>query len=726
MSISFNQKTQQFRLTTQNTLYVFELAYGKLIHLYYGKKFGAVIPDFRADYPKAIAFAPYREFEYREFGMTTLPQEYSYFGSGDFRATALRIKNGDGNAVTEFDYVSHKIRKGRVEIPRLPHARADERTQTLEITLKDPVSNCELHLYYTVFYDCDVISRYASVTNHSGGDVVIEKWMSLALDLKGNQYDVISLGGAHNQDRAAYERTPAFRGNLSFGSRRGASSHQMNPFMAVCARNADENRGDVYGFNLVYSGSFLNEVEGDLTNCLRIQTGLGGENFNYRLKDGETVFCPEAVMTYSAKGFGPMSRSFHRFVNNHIVPEKAKETRPIVLNSWEALYFDIDEDTLVDFSAAAAKCGMDMVIMDDGWFGARINDKAGLGDWFVNRDRFKDGLAPFIDRVKATGVKFGIWIEPEMVNPDSDLYRAHPDWCIQCPNRPLSQSRNQYVLDMANPAVIDYLKKTFEETFRGASIDYFKWDMNRHISEPGSPYLAAADQGSMEFRYMQNVYDLFHWFEETYPDAMIENCSGGGGRYDLAMMSVSSQIWTSDNTNARMRTLIQYSSMLAYPASVMSCHVSDPKGDLHELDLKYKVAVNGILGYEFNVLNTPDAIKDAIRKQVAEYRTYRHLIKDGAYYRLASPYETPISAYYFQKGDELLVTAILTDGKAILGKPKKCEKLVIRTADPKATYRDARSGLTVSGETLKKGLPIGEFEPDATGYDAKLWHFIKE
>ena len=549
--------------------------------------------------------------------------------------------------------------------------------------------------------------------------------MSLALDLKGNQYDVITLAGAHNRERTVYERTPAFHGNLSIGSRRGTSSHQMNPFMAVCDRKADENRGDVYGFNLVYSGSFQNEVEGDLTDCTRIQIGLGGENFRYRLRDGETVFSPEAVMTYSPNGFGTMSRNFHRFVNNHIVPERAKQIRPIVLNSWEAFYFNIDEAVLVDFSTEAAKCGMDMVIMDDGWFGARVNDKAGLGDWVVNRDRFKDGLAPFIDRVKQTGVNFGIWIEPEMINPDSDLFRAHPEWCIQCPNRPLSYSRSQYVLDMSNPAVIDYLKKTFEETFRGASIDYFKWDMNRHISEPGSLYLDAADQGSLEYRYYQNVYDLFRWFEKTYPDAMIENCSGGGGRYDLAMMAVSSQIWTSDNTNARVRTLVQYSSMLAYPASVMSCHVSDPKGDLHELDLKYKVAANGILGYEFNVLNTPDQIKDEIKRQVAEYRTYRHLIKEGDFYRIFSPYETALSAYYFQKGDELLVTAILTDGKAIIGKPKRCDKLTLRTADPKATYRDALSGMTVQGELLKKGMPIGKFNPDATGYDAKLWHFIK-
>ena len=456
-----------------------------------------------------------------------------------------------------------------------------------------------------------------------------------------------------------------------------------------------------------------------------LQLGLGSENFSYRLRNGETVYAPEAIMTYSPTGLGTMSRHFHDFINHHIVPEKARERRPVVLNSWEAFYFNINENIMVDFAAAAVDCGMDMVIMDDGWFGARINDKAGLGDWFVNRNRFPDGLRPFVERVKATGVKFGIWVEPEMVNPDSELYRAHPDWVISCRDRERSLSRSQMVLDMSNPAVLDYLKASFTETFAGVPIDYFKWDMNRHISEPGSPTLAPEDQGSLEYRYMLGVYSLFDWFTKQYPDAMIENCSGGGGRYDPAMMYFTSQIWTSDNTSARDRVLIQYSSQLAYPASVMSCHVSNPKGNLRELDLKYKVAVGGILGYEFNVLNTPDEIKEEIRRQVARYRTFDHLIQFGTHYRLSSPYETGISAYYYQLDDEILLSAILTNGCAVIGKKKPFKKLVIRTADKNAVYRDAISGITFSGAQLRAGIEVGEFNPDDTGYDAKLWHFVK-
>ena len=725
MPIIYHKSNHLFKLTTANTLYAFELVNGTLVHRYYGKKFGATVPT-SADIPgRVVSFSPYRDEDNKAFSFDTLPLEYSYFGSGDFRPTALRIKNANGDSVTCFEYVSHKIRNGRVDLTPIPAGRADDKTQTLDITLRDHVSGCELHLYYTVFYDCDVISRYAAVTNRSGSDVVVEKWMSLCLDLPGDSYELISLGGRHCRERTVYQRTPIGRGNLSIASRRGATSHQMNPFMAVCARDASEDRGEVYGFNLVWSGSFLGECESEQMGSTRIQLGLGSENFSYRLRDGETVFAPEAIMTYSPNGLGAMSRHFHDFINHHIVPEKARERRPVVLNSWEAFYFNINEDIMVDFAAAAADCGMDMVIMDDGWFGARVNDKAGLGDWFVNRNRFPDGLRPFVERVKATGVKFGIWVEPEMVNPDSDLYRAHPDWVISCRGRERSLSRSQMVLDMSNPAVIDYLKASFTETFADVPIDYFKWDMNRHISEPGSPTLAPEDQGSLEYRYLLGVYSLFDWFTKQYPDAMIENCSGGGGRYDPAMMYFTSQIWTSDNTGARDRVLIQYSSQLAYPASVMSCHVSNPKGNLRELDLKYKVAIGGILGYEFNVLNTPDEIKDEIRRQVVQYRTFDRLIQFGTHYRLSSPYETGVSAYYYQLDGEILLSAILTNGSAVIGKKKPIKKLVIRTADKDAVYRDALSGATFSGAQLRAGIEIGEFDPDDTGYDAKIWHLQK-
>ena len=730
MPISFNKDTKLFRLTTKNTLYAFDVVKGSLIHRYYEKKAGAIVKTFADEPGTPVSFAPYHDEDCLCFSLDTQPLEYSYYGSGDFRATSLRIKNRDGNSVTAFEYTSHRVINGTCPIPCFPCARSEKDTKTLDITLHDKVSECELHLYYTVFYNSDVIARHACIKNLGKTDVTVEKWMSLTLDLPDNDYEVISLGGAHEKERIYMERTPAFRGRLAMESRRGASSHQMNPFMALCRKGAGENRGDVYGINLVYSGSFLNEVEGDQMGRLRVQTGLGEESFSYRLTPGETVYAPQAVMTYSPHGLGQMSRNFHRFINTCIVPEKASRQRPVVLNSWEAFYFNINEELMTDFAAAAADCGIDTVIMDDGWFGKRVNDQAGLGDWYANPDRFHNGLSAFVEKVKNTGVKFGIWIEPEMVNPDSDLYRAHPDWCIRCPRREMSYSRSQYVLDMTNPAVIEYLKASFEKVFDGVPIDYFKWDMNRHISEPGSPYLSSEDQGSVEYRYMQGVYSLYRWFEEKYPDAIIENCSGGGGRYDLAMMACSSQIWTSDNTNPRYRTYIQYTSLLAYPASVMSCHVSNPGEDFHELDLKYKVAVQGVLGYEFNVLTLPEEFRHEIRRQIKDYRTFDRVITDGELYRLSSPYESEVSAYCYvlskDKKEYILAGAIKTDGKHISGRKKPFKKLKISTAAPDAVYKDSLSGAEYTGKELKEGIDIGSFSPDATGFDAKLWYFIKE
>ncbi len=739
MPITYKKEDKLFKLTTKNTLYAFDLVNDVPVHRYYGKKFGAVVKTHKDVEDMVFSFAPYRSEETIRFSHDNQSLEYSYYGNGDFRPAALRIRNGAGNSVTDFRYVSHKIRRGRVNLPNLPFAKATENTETLDLTLRDTVSDCELHLYYTVFYDCDVISRYASVTNRSGGDVVIEKWMSFTLDLTRGDLDMYYLAGNYAYERCFPQRVPVTRANHAIGSRRGASSHQMNPFFAVCDRKADETHGEVYGFNLVYSGGFLGEVEGSYIaahgkraaeeGMTRVQLGLGSEDFRYRLPDGETVFCPEAVMTYSPAGLGIMSRNFHRFVNGHILPEKAKERRPVVLNSWEAFSFDIDEKLMVDFAKEAAACGIDMVVMDDGWFGKRVNDKAGLGDWVENRDRFPEGLGSFVRRVKETGVKFGIWVEPEMVNPGSELFRIHPEWCIQCPDRPMSLSRSQYVLDMANPAVVAYLKESFEKTFRDVPIDYFKWDFNRHISEPGSLYLAAEDQGSMGFRFMQGVYSLLRWFGETFPNAMIETCSGGGGRYDLGMMAYGSQIWTSDNTNPTDRTYIQFSSLIPYPASVMSCHVNRPEGNMKEFDLKYKVAVNGVFGYEFDILTISEEEKEEIRRQVKEYRTFDTVITKGDHYRLSSPYETDLSAYYFQLkedgGDRILLNAVHTNGRWKQGKKKAPTTLAVRTADGDATYRDELSGLTVSGETLKKGFPMGEFAPDATGFDAKMWYFVK-
>ena len=716
MAIFYQPDTKTFTLETGNTRYIFQIVYGKYpVHLYYGSKERSQEVRYHCNYR---SFSPYPNEEIGpNFSADNNALEYSAFGHGDFRATALRIRNRDGNSVTGLEYRAHRIIRGREGLPGLPYADGDEWTDTLILRMTDPATGVDVELCYTVFEADDVISRYVRVINSSDYDITVEKCMSLMLDLDSCDYDMITLYGGHMWERN-WQRTPLFHGNQSICSRRGASSHQFNPFLALCSRNATHTEGEVYGFNFVYSGNFLDEVEVDQCNATRVLIGLGSENFNYLLTPGETFCSPEAVMTYTDQGIGQMSRNFHSFIRGKILPREVFDCRPVVLNTWEACYFDIDENELLRFAEAARDAGIDMVVMDDGWFGARDDDRSSLGDWFVNASKFRNGLKAFVDKMKSFGIKFGIWIEPEMVNPVSKLYESHPEWCLQVPGRDNLLSRHQLVLDMANPDVVAYLKDTFAKTFDGVSIDYFKWDMNRHLSEVGSAYLPPHRQGEAAYRHMLGVYELFAWFREKYPNAMIENCSGGGGRYDLGMMKYSTMIWTSDNTHPGPRIKIQYGSMLAYPAATMSCHVSRP-ATLADLDYRFHVALGGALGYELHLPNASEAVKARIREQVREYRKYEDLILRGDYYPLMNPFTDVGSAYYFTDPERsrFLLTFLQTGGNAF-----HTFKLCIAEADPQMVYYDAIGGETYSGAQLRAGIPV---TGSADTQYSRMWYFVK-
>lgn len=718
--MSININGEFITIETDNTKYIMQMLFGKYpMHIYYGKKDGGCGIGFEK---KMRSFAPYFHGYDKEFSPDCGMAEYSYFGSGDFRITPLRIKNRNGDSVTYFKYRTSRVFSGRRELEGLPYADADDDTQTLELVLEDEVSGCELSLYYTVFEHEDIISRYLTVTNKSDSDAVIEKCMSLMLDLPDCEYELISLYGMHNDERKL-QRTPLMHGVQSVASRRGASSHQYNPFIALCRKDTNERHGEVYSFNFVYSGSFLDEIEVDQNSQTRVQIGLGSENFCWKLEPGESFTSPEAVMTYSQRGLNGMSQNFHNFVRKHILPPEPFENRPVVLNTWEACYFNIDENEMMRFAQAASDAGIDMLVMDDGWFGKRNNDRAGLGDWYVNRDKFKDGLAAFADRVRAHGIKFGIWIEPEMVNPDSDLYRAHPEWCIRCVNRESTRSRHQLVLDMSNSEVIEYLKRSFSESFDGVAIDYFKWDMNRHMSEVGSGALAADRQGETAYRYMLGVYSLYRWFGEHFPHAMIENCSGGGGRYDLGMMKYSTQIWTSDNTNPKHRMRIQYSSTLGYPTATMSCHVSNSGGAASNprlLEYSWHVAMNGPLGYELHLPNASDEIKAAIKNQVSTYREYEHLILRGDFYRIYDPYTHDYYAYYFTDAGH---SEFLLSFEQLYPQMSEYVLLDIPEADENAEYFDTVSQKSYSGKLLKQGITVKTKETDPYSV---MWHFVRK
>ncbi len=728
--IRFEQDKQRFILETENTMYVFDIARGRYLnHRHYGQKVeeDAYMPKIQ----RLRSMSPYEADSDPKYSFNDEFSEFSFFGNGNFGASALKLRAPAGDCCTRFLYKSHEIFSGRKEVEGMPCTRTEEGSETLAVTLYDDLTACELVLYYTVFPTHDIISRYFVLRNNGTEKVKIEKAMSICLDLPGLNYDMISLYGMPMYEDNV-QRRRIIVGNQRVMSRRGTTSHQHNPFFAVVAPETDEESGDVYAFNHVYSGNFLAEVEcsfapyEDNKGFTRVGLGIGEENFGYVLDAGESFSSPEGIMMYTPSGLGDMSRKMHRFVRDLIVPKEMFPVRPVVLNSWEATYFKIDADKLVAFAEEAVKYGMDMLVMDDGWFGARNHDRAGLGDWYVNKTKFPQGLGDFIRRVKATGMKFGIWIEPEMINPDSDLYRAHPDWCIACRGRAGSLSRNQLVLDMANPAVLEYLKASFGETFGGLPIDYIKWDYNRNISEPGSNCLSAERQDELPHRFMLGVYDLYNWFIETFPNTMIENCSSGGARYDLAMMALSTMIWTSDNTQARDRVFIQHGATLGYPAYVMSCHVSDPmhaSDPMRALDYKFKVAVGGMLGYELNILEMPVEVKEEIAKQVAFYRSVENLIKHGERYRLIDPFANAfgISAYYY--------TSEAENGRIFLSflqneadENKTAYTLAIATADKNATYRDSISGEIFSGEALLHGVTVNADDRAEFG---KLWLFEK-
>ncbi len=703
MAIVFRKDLSRFILSTAHTTYAFDILQGRYLrHLYYGRR-RADIATMPAPAPVFLDFAPYIQAYGAHYSPDAMPTEISFFGSGDFRATSLRLTGADGTGATDFVYDGYRIRRGRRDIPDLPRARATDRDRTLEVYLCDEVTGCRLTLCYTVFADCDVISRSMVLENRGEAPVRLDKCMSLETYLPRSDMDRISLWGRYGVERLS-ERVPLHHGLQSIASRRGASSHQQNPFFALCDHKATEDCGEVYGFNFVYSGSFLNEIEVDQMGGTRVMIGLGSENFAYTVDPGESFASPEAVMTYSAAGVGGMSRQFHRFIRDRIMPPVALEPHPVVLNTWEACYFNIDEGTLLSFAEEAGRLGFDMLVMDDGWFGARHNDLAGLGDWVANADKFPRGLGPFADDIRARGVKFGIWVEPEMVNPDSDLYRAHPEWALHVPGREPMRSRHQLVLDMANPAVVDYLIALFDKTFDGVKIDYFKWDMNRNMCQVGSPTLPPERQGEVSFRYMKGVYRLLGHFRTRHPEAVIETCSGGGGRYDLGMMQYGIQIWTSDNTNPYYRTLIQSSALIGYPAATMSCHVSDPHGDLRSLDYRYKVALGGMLGYELHILRMDDAVKADIAAQIAEYKQLDHIIRLGDYYAIVSPQTHTYDAHAYATADgaEILLTVVEKEGCPV----GTTRRLPLRAADKNATYTDRRTGTRYTGEALRRGITL--------------------
>ncbi len=645
MSIKFNKNNKTFKLDANETSYIIKIFDGGyLLHLYYG----AYISDDDVDYllvkvnhDSIVPNSP--DVPYHWFSCDIAPFEYPGNLCGDFRPSAVSIRNCAGNTATDFRYVSHKIYNGKPTLDKQPavYLNADDEADTLEITCRDKVTGAEAVLYYTVMIKVNAITRRTVIRNTSLDIMDIEKAVSANVDFTYGEYDFLHLYGTWGRERHV-ERTPLHHGTISVSSKRGSSSHHHNPFAALVSKNCDENHGDAYGFSLIYSGNFSIDCDTDPFGMARMTVGINSVDFSWRLESREEFVTPEAVLVYSDKGLGEMSRTFHKLYRDNLCRGEWKhKPRPILVNNWEATYFNFDDDKLLAIAKDAAQVGIEMLVMDDGWFGERNNDRSSLGDWFVNENKIRCGLREMTEKVNALGLKFGIWFEPEMISPYSRLYRAHPDWCLHIEGRDKSLARNQYVLDITREDVRDYIFDAMSNIIKNANIAYVKWDFNRNLTEVGSAILPPERQKEMFHRYVLGLYDLLERITTAFPHLLLEGCASGGGRYDPAMLYYAPQYWTSDDTDAMERIEIQLGTSVVYPASTMSCHVSaspnHQTGRATSFATRGNIAMAGAFGYELDLTKLTDDEKALMKKQIDDYHRFWHIINEGNLYRLIHP-----------------------------------------------------------------------------------------
>ncbi|EGT0693492.1 alpha-galactosidase [Clostridium perfringens] len=659
MPIIFHKELKEFHLYNKEISYIIHiLPNGHVGNLYFGKK---IDPYKTYNHLFEGIYRPLAAYVYEgdnKFSLQNTRQEYPTFGLSDFRKGAFLIKQENGSEISDFKYESHKIIEGKLKLKGLPQTYVEnkEDATTLEITLLDQVIKSKLKLYFTIFEDRAVITRSASFLNLSNKTINIEKAMSFNLDLPDSNYNMIQLNGAWGRERHVHDRSIK-EGTQGFYSLKGASSAEFNPFLALRRPNTDEFSGEVIGFSLVYSGNFMAEIDVDTYNQTRIMMGIHPERFSWPLNLNEEFYTPEVVIVYSDKGLNYMSQVYHSLYRECLMRGKWKNSvRPILLNSWEALSFSIDEEKIKELATNASKLGVELFVLDDGWFGKRNNDNAGLGDWTVNKEKFPNGLNEIIEYINKLGMDFGIWIEPEMVNKESELYRSHPDWIIHDPNRKPSHTRNQYTLDFSRDEVVDHIYNQIEKLLSDYNISYVKWDMNRYITECYSKDKGANLQGTVYHKYILNVYKLYDKLTTRFPDILFESCSSGGARFDPGMLYYAPQTWTSDNTDAMERIKIQYGSSLVYPLISMGSHVSEsPNQQVFRetaLETRANVAYFGNLGYELDVNNLSDVEKEEIKKQIQFYKENREVFQFGEFYRIKNPYNNNISAWMVRSNDE--------------------------------------------------------------------------
>ena len=711
MPIFFTEKTKQFQLDAGETSYIMQVHNDRLQHLYWGPKLPQKDHTFMNRNNYHSSFNVNDEEGNYTFSLDTMRMEYPAYGRGEMRTSAIEVENEDGSLIVDPVYVSHRIYSGIAAPEGLPavYCEADSECDTLEILLEDAVSHVRVRLYYCVFADRDAICRFVRVENAGDHEVVLRKAFSASLDLDRADLDFVSNHGAWGRERCM-ENVPLFHGVQSISSRRGSSSHVHNPFMILKEKTADERSGGAYGMVLIYSGSFEGVAEVDSFDQTRLAIGLNHEGFGWRLAPGDHFDTPEAVLVYSGRGLGHWSDTCHALFRERLCRGKYRDIRrPVLLNCWEACYFDFDEDKLVSIAEQASKLGVELLVVDDGWFGHRDCDNCSLGDWTPDPRKLPHGLKGLADRVRKAGCDIGIWFEPEMVNPDSDLYRAHPDWVLSVPGRPRSLGRLQSVLDLSRQDVQDYLFDSIARVIEESGLTYIKWDFNRNFSEVGSALLPPEQQGEVSHRYYLGLYALMDRLNKAYPDVLFESCSGGGGRFDAGMLPYMPQTWTSDNTDAIKRLYIQYGTSFAYPLSCMSAHVSvcpnHQTGVTTPFDTRTTTALTGSFGFELNPLMLSDEEKEQCRQTASLYKEMGDLLVNGQYHRLVSPYEETYSAWSFTSRDEqeIFVGAVLHT-YTLNGADKRFRLFGLKNH---ALYREEKTGALYTAEELQNyGLQL--------------------
>lgn len=652
MGIIFHEKSKNFHLFNDRISYIFTiLENGQLGQLYFGERlrdredFGYLL-ELRC---RAMAACTYEGN--RAFSLEHIRQEYPCYGTGDMRHPAYTVAQENGSRISEFVYCGHEITAGKPELEGLPatYTEAEDEAETLEVYLRDEVSGTKLTLRYTIFRDYGAIARNARFEQYGAQTVVLDRAMSLNLDLPDREYEMVELTGAWTRERYVKKR-PLEHGIQAVYSLRGSSSGNFNPFLALKRPETTEHTGEVMGFSLVYSGSFLAQAEVDTYDVTRVSMGIHPENFIWPLQQGEHFETPEAVLVYSKEGLNGMSQTFHQLYRTRLARGKWRDQpRPILINNWEATYFDFNEEKILTIAQTAKDLGIELFVLDDGWFGRRNNDLTSLGDWYENLEKLPEGIPGLARKVTDLGLQFGLWIEPEMVNKDSDLYRAHPDWMLSTPNRNACHGRNQFVLDFSRPEVVDAIYEMLEKIFAGAPISYIKWDMNRSMSEVFSHTAKPQEQGMVWHKYILGVYRLYSRLIARFPEILFESCASGGCRFDPGMLYYAPQCWTSDDTDAVERLKIQYGTSFVYPVSSMGAHVSAvPNHQLRRvtpLNTRANVAYFGTFGYELDISKMAEEEKEAVKEQVAFMKAYRKLIQQGTFYRLLSPFDGNVTAW---------------------------------------------------------------------------------